>query len=995
MPWPCLLALALAADAPNLLANADFAANTGAWWFSDGLQAEIVPCELAGWPKALRLTVHSAPGAEAWTVQGAHPLQGAVKVGDRLVVRVWLRSPERCAFQIQTQLNREPWSGLASMTANATPVWREHLLQAVAVAGAEAGSVSLNVQLGGAQGVLEVAGMRVENLGDAPAVAVRRPGTDDSLVPFVLPWDDHSPSVANVSDWLPKPAGGQGFVQVRDGHFYTGDQRLRFLGTNLTASDCFVEPAVAAKVAGRLAKFGINCVRFHHMDAGWGRTLLQGDRRTIDPEQLKKLDAYLAALKAEGIYANLNLHCSRVYPGFETWPGMPEFMKGVDLFYPPMIELQKEFARDLLTHRSTVTGLAMVDEPAVAMVEINNENGLLSQWNWTSLDRLPAIYRDELSRQWNAWLGKRYTNDAAMKAAWGVVDQPLGTELLGDGAERWYLELNGTAHGQAAPGPEGGLRVTIDAVGAEAWHAQFMQTGLALQAAQPYSLAFRARSSTPRSISLDLRLAHEPWSTLWQTRLELGTAWREYSFIAMPAAGDTNARVTFSDLGRELGWLDLADVSLRPGGTMKLRDGDALGTSPMILKAEVSSLPPAMQRDWTHFLWDTERAYWTMMRDFLRDELGVKCPIAGTAAGFSPAPLQGELDFVDAHAYWNHPRFPGAAWDPNSWEVANNPMTDAAEGGNVWPLASRRVAGKPFTVTEYNHPAPQTRNSEAFLLLAAYAALQDWDGIFSFAYGGAHEKIEGWFNVGSHPNQMATMPVAAAMFLRGDVATAKMVIRGASTSEQAIAAAHHGGSWISAGSFGVASAAVLKHRIAWDLGPAGPVSQPNSPDEGRSDTGELSWQRVDGRGVVTINAPRTRALIGATAEPVTLGDVTITPGRNMQDWAAITVTAMDGDTVAAAKRLLLTATGWAENSDMGWTDDRFVSVGTNWGRGPSLVEVVPATITLPYAPGRVTVRALDERGQPAGEVSVTPQEGRAVVALGGAARTIWYEVTVR
>jgi len=52
------------------------------------------------------------------------------------------------------------------------------------------------------------------------------------LFPFVLPWDDASPGITDLSGWLPKPAGKSGPVRVGPGgHLYTGDRRLR-----LTAS---------------------------------------------------------------------------------------------------------------------------------------------------------------------------------------------------------------------------------------------------------------------------------------------------------------------------------------------------------------------------------------------------------------------------------------------------------------------------------------------------------------------------------------------------------------------------------------------------------------------------------------------------------------------------------------------------------------------------------------------------------------------------------------
>ena len=129
------------------------------------------------------------------------------------------------------------------------------------------------------------------------------------LFPFVLPWDDATSGVTNVGDLLDKPAGVNGAVQVRSGHLYTGTKRLRLLGVNFCFGANFPTHADAEKVAARLAKFGVNAVRFHHMDmqhAPGG--IFKPDMKTLDPAQLDKLDYLFAQLKKHGIYGDLNLH---------------------------------------------------------------------------------------------------------------------------------------------------------------------------------------------------------------------------------------------------------------------------------------------------------------------------------------------------------------------------------------------------------------------------------------------------------------------------------------------------------------------------------------------------------------------------------------------------------------------------------------------------------------------------------------------------------------
>src|SRR5258706_6925815 len=124
-----------------------------------------------------------------------------------------------------------------------------------------------------------------------------------------------------------------------------------------------------------------------------------------------------------------------------------------------------------------------------------------------------------------------------------------------------------------------------------------------------------------------------------------------------------------------------------------------------ILKSQTASHPRSA--DYYRFLQATDQKYFTAMRDFLKKDLGVKCPITGTIAlGPLGALTQSQMDFVDAHAYWDHPHFPRRQWDMKDWEIKNTAMSDVPTSSALWGLAATRVEGKPFTVTEYNHAAP-------------------------------------------------------------------------------------------------------------------------------------------------------------------------------------------------------------------------------------------------------------------------------------------------
>ena len=188
-----------------------------------------------------------------------------------------------------------------------------------------------------------------------------------------------------------RPAGRHGFMRAEGGSFVFADGTpARFWGTNFNGGACFPEHAYAEKLAVRLAKIGINLVRFHQLDAEWNTPnifqLTKGPwletTRALCPESLDRLDYLIACLKREGIYVYLDL---LTYRRFRTGDGvaaakeLPDAAKPYCLYNRRMIELQKEYARQLLLHFNPYTGLAYRDDPVIVMTEIVNECDLFSK----------------------------------------------------------------------------------------------------------------------------------------------------------------------------------------------------------------------------------------------------------------------------------------------------------------------------------------------------------------------------------------------------------------------------------------------------------------------------------------------------------------------------------------------------------------------------------------------------------------------------------------
>jgi len=689
----------------------------------------------------------------------------------------------------------------------------------------------------------------------------------EPLFPFVVSYEAAG-NLTNLAGWLERPSGDHGFVRAEDGHFVTDAGPIRFWGTNLCFEACFPSHAEADRLAPRLAQLGINCVRLHHMDAEaiWGNN---PNKLSIDPKQLERLDYLVGQLKRHGVYVDINLHVSRWFgeaEGFVAHQRRPEFDKGLDNFEPRMIELQEKYARDLLTHVNSYTGNTYTAEPAVALVEINNENALFAAWNANRLDDLPEPYATTYRRLWNRWLRAKYGTTERLLTAWNVGDR-------------------------------------------------------------------------------------------------------------LPAAATLEAEMI-----------------------------------PVVRHRSPGALEKGTRRDFVDFLWDTEAAYWQRMYRFLKETLGVRSLVSGTQLGYSPPSIQARLDWIDAHAYFEHPYFPGRSWDMKNWTIGNVALVNQ-RGRTLTELAVRRVEGKPFTVTEYNHPAPNEYAAEGLPMIAAMAAFQGWNGVFSFAY--SHDtdfeprRIKGFFDIKSDPAKLVHMPAAVAMFVRGDVARAKRLVAvNVSAEDQRRLLYKTLSPWsLTAAGFGLDPAVALADGVAMRLETNGVQSvapeRHGAVGDRRvlvSDTGQLRWDfLVDGAGTLCVNTPRTKFFTGfVRGREFALGDVRLAIGETRLDWATISMVVMEGQGFDSPGRILLAATGVVRNQDArpARVENNRITLANRWGSEPVVCEGVPVDVGLPVPAGRVRCFALDGAGEPTQAVEIVSRGGHAWLRLGPRYKTVWYAIDI-
>lgn len=333
----------------------------------------------------------------------------------------------------------------------------------------------------------------------------------------------------------------------------------------------------------------------------------------------------------------------------------------------------------------------------------------------------------------------------------------------------------------------------------------------------------------------------------------------------------------------------------------------------------------------------------------------------------------------------------------------------------------KRIVGKPFSVSEYNHPFPNSFGVEGMYFLSVYGCLQDWDALFAYTYADgtlnwSEDRLNGYFDVQHDPGKMISLAQAALIFRAGGVEPARQLMAVSLPAQREKELLVSAGSWrlVDASDVGMPRLAALQYRTAlvpeggsFPEGALAPFPIPGSSATGyAADTGEISWNPA-GR-LLLVNSGRTKGLIGYSGgQSFDLGSVVFRPSASLQGWVALFMTLVRGRSFTdGARSILLSAHGLVQNTGMTWLhyDSRTPAgfpppAGVNlllgqWGHGPVQAEGVGAEFVLRYRPNRVRVFALDSTGARKAQVPVVEMSGWSRFEISPAYQTLWYEIEI-
>ena len=236
--------------------------------------------------------------------------------------------------------------------------------------------------------------------------------------PFEPDPDPFKPSPIDLRFLNEKFAGENGFIRTRGEQFVHGNtgKPVRFWAINTGGHAVDLPRASIDLMARSLAKQGVNLVRVH--GGVWGQ-----DFRQVDKQHLDRLFYFVTAMKKEGIYTCLSIYFPlwlrfNENSGFAGYAG-DKHPFALLFFNREFQDIYRGWWRALLTTPNPhADGKTLAQDPAVAMVEMVNEDSYLF-WTFTPYANIPEPQMAILEKQFGDWLAKKHGSLDKAFAAWG------------------------------------------------------------------------------------------------------------------------------------------------------------------------------------------------------------------------------------------------------------------------------------------------------------------------------------------------------------------------------------------------------------------------------------------------------------------------------------------------------------------------------------------------------------------------------------------------
>ncbi len=360
------------------------------------------------------------------------------------------------------------------------------------------------------------------------------------------------------------------------------------------------------------------------------------------------------------------------------------------------------------------------------------------------------------------------------------------------------------------------------------------------------------------------------------------------------------------------------------------------------------------------------------------------------------------MDFMDTHAYWDHPQIWNIAggWQNVDHAPMNNnsQLKNPLQGSLLFNLSHAAVQGMPLIVTEWNDCVPNEYRIEGPVLMASYASLQDWDGMLQFDYGpsliGAQKMTN--FAINSRPDNEPLNQVGALIFRQGLLKPSDVIVQ-ESVMDKDILANGSKSSWLFDYPWLPYVAKVAKtftgskEVVASDLAQVEKLYDAQAKVI-QSTTGE---QTLDySKGILKLDSPFVQGFTGAigTSEVFNTQGFSVNAAKR-NPWASVLAVSLDRKPLAESSKILLVAVARAENSGQVYNPTR--TSLKDAGHTPILMQGVQADISLTASGKDYSVTPLDALGIEGKKLDARTAKGTLKFSISPKEKTSYYLITAK
>ena len=799
-------------------------------------------------------------------------------------------------------------------------------------------------------------------------------------------------------------------IKIKNAHFYYKDKRVRFFGTNICYERAFPEKEDAPLIAKRLAQIGINIVRFHNMDNKviW----LNNTNSTLSKDKLDKLHYFLYCLKQNGIYVNINLHVQRTYPEMSSNQTLKDkfaYGKGIDRFYTPFINHQKNYARDLLSSFNNYTNFKIGDDPMVLNIELNNEKTIFNLWGDENFSFLTGEMQAELISQWRKFLKSKYKSYDEIYKFYN--DQIINRDN--------NLVENNTIKYQNTSGIFNFDKINnlatfnITAIPSASYGNQIHYGSINISNSTTYTIDFYARVQNPTkdTILFQFQESKSPYRTYFRTSVNNLSI--NYSHYVLVSQTDDNSQISPGAqvipkfiLPPSINFYEIKNFKLYIGQEEKIISENNIKSLDKILYPNNKLLSNVMNMayDLRCFFNYLETNTQNTLTNYIKNELGFKnlfiLDTQPSFGSFYSLERETELsDIIDTHNYWGHPTFPSNhKWDMKYYSIPNKPLVQSPSYGTLGTLSCLKYYNKPFTISEYNHPHPNEHSHEKFAMFGSWSAFHDYDAIYQFHYDfNKEDYIAGYFGLASNPVDFAMAPYVALAFRSNYVPKSKNHIKiklnkgfinqkmkGITTfSGLGLCSYYHPG-WD----------AVFDFEIVNNETNDQPMYENENNVDIKSKNSLISdtiiWNNSNNKSdaIYKVTAEKYFTLTGFLGNSKmsinnnisNLIDIKLKLNESLNETCSIGLISLDNKKLEESEKLLLTVVGKVRNSGQFWNKDRTSTYEEGWGHAPTLVQFIEIECILNFREeNKPKIYSINRLGEFGKEFNLTKEKNKWIL----------------